>query len=376
MTASMTRRQFVRATPVALPFLFAPSRLLWAQGTPPPPPPRHAVPAYTQTTLVNVIEGEIDHAVDINASGVITGWSATEERGISAAVVWRTPGTAALLPTLGGAGAEARAINDAGHIVGGAQDADGNVRPVLWSDGVATDLGTLGGAMGFATALNERDQVVGYAETADGATHPFLWEEGEMTDLAGWEGDVHIEGLPDDEVRMILDLGGMGQPEAINAEGVIVGAMGSPPFFMHPVIWRDGEMVDLGTLGGDFAGARGINDHGQVVGWSRLTVDEPLATEASERGHAFLWEAGTMRDLGAPAVGGWSRATDINAAGQVAGMGGDTDEDTEAMLLLLGAFARLGGPGAAYGINDAGVVVGAVDAPGGATVGALWTPAS
>jgi probable HAF family extracellular repeat protein len=47
-------------------------------------------------------------------------------------------------------------------------------------------------------------------------------------------------------------------------------------------------MTDLGTLGG-FSGAEAINAAGQVVGWS----DDVLG-----RQHAFLWEDGTMTDLG------------------------------------------------------------------------------
>jgi uncharacterized membrane protein len=30
------------------------------------------------------------------------------------------------------------------------------------------------------------------------------------------------------------------------------------------------KIKDLGTLGGTYAVAKGINDHGQVVGWSTL----------------------------------------------------------------------------------------------------------
>jgi len=42
-----------------------------------------------------------------------------------------------------------------------------------------------------------------------------------------------------------------------------------------------GVMTDLGTLGGEYSVARGINGRGQVVGWSAT---------ADGRHHAFLWE--------------------------------------------------------------------------------------
>ncbi len=74
-------------------------------------------------------------------------------------------------------------------------------------------------------------------------------------------------------------------------------------------------MQDLGTSGGNST-ARGINDSGQVVGYSD--------TSAGDR-RAFLWEDGVMTDLGTlvPTGSGWTltEAHGINDLGQIVGTG-------------------------------------------------------
>ena len=49
----------------------------------------------------------------------------------------------------------------------------------------------------------------------------------------------------------------------------------------HAFLWEGGTMTDLGTLGGRDSGATGINARGQVVGYS---------STASGAIHAVLWE--------------------------------------------------------------------------------------
>src|SRR4051812_43738035 len=69
-------------------------------------------------------------------------------------------------------------------------------------------------------------------------------------------------------------------------------------------------ITDLGTLGGASSSASALNDQGQVVGTS-LT--------ASGQAHAFLYSGGVMADLGTLAGQNYSRAQDINNAGNVVG---------------------------------------------------------
>jgi probable HAF family extracellular repeat protein len=97
----------------------------------------------------------------------------------------------------------------------------------------------------------------------------------------------------------------------INVAGHVVGFALAPDKHAHAFLYRDGQMLDLGTLTGPAGGARGfstayaVNDRGQVVGFS------DTATSAADR--AFVYDNGVMTDLGA------GRAYGINAGGQIVG---------------------------------------------------------
>jgi len=74
-------------------------------------------------------------------------------------------------------------------------------------------------------------------------------------------------------------------------------------------VFMPAELTDLGTLGGSYAVASGINNFGQVVGSS--------ATGESSVTHSFIWAAGQMIDLGLPvgATAVDSAAFGLNGAG-------------------------------------------------------------
>jgi probable HAF family extracellular repeat protein len=128
------------------------------------------------------------------------------------------------------------------------------------------------------------------------------------------------------------------------------------------------SVLDLGTLpGGTNSYATGINNNGQVVGWS---------TTASGYTHAFLYSGGAMTDLGTLPGGSSSEAYGINNNGQVVGWSYTSSGATHAFVYSGGAMTNLGtlagcSSSAAYGINDNGQVVGS--SSGGTTNAFLYS---
>jgi probable HAF family extracellular repeat protein len=95
---------------------------------------------------------------------------------------------------------------------------------------------------------------------------------------------------------------------ALNDRGQAVGASLSANG-ERAVLWEGGKVVELPTLGGD-SRALDINNHGQIVGWSRAEGGEA---------HPVLWENGEIQDLGLFKVGEDAFANKINEAGQISG---------------------------------------------------------
>jgi probable HAF family extracellular repeat protein len=79
----------------------------------------------------------------------------------------------------------------------------------------------------------------------------------------------------------------------------------------HPFLWNGEKLCDLGSFGGSFSTASGINDAGEVVGYSYFPGDLVK--------HAFLWKTGVMTDLGTVGTDPCSFTTNINTKGQIVG---------------------------------------------------------
>jgi probable HAF family extracellular repeat protein len=130
------------------------------------------------------------------------------------------------------------------------------------------------------------------------------------------------------------------------------------PWSRRPGSTAQYAITDLGTLGGTESFAYGVNDFGQIVGYSRTSGDTDT--------HAFLYDNGEMRDLypltlSSPAIG-------VNNFGQIPGGSladsrsyparYDSASGVVTLLGSLGGSTSNGFTGVATAVNNLGQVVG------------------
>ncbi len=205
--------------------------------------------------LPRLAEGKASSGHGINQAGHVAG-VAQDASGVQHAVVWKGVGQAPVdLGTLGGAWAQAIALNDAGQVVGSVA---GGPTPgaFLWTEGSGVQLlGTLGGDWAQALAVNEGGHVVGFSTLPDDSQHPFLWTpQGGMRDLGLPPGAAHAQA------RDINEAGHIAVTATLPDDGY-----GIIP--TRAYLWVEGEWIDLGgDLG--WSGVTALNDNGQVGGYA------------------------------------------------------------------------------------------------------------
>lgn len=291
----------------------------------------------------------------INESGQVTGFSTISAGGPYHAFFWQNDGSGmrdlgTLTPNLSYASSQGFAINDVGQVAGGSYS--GTFRafvtaphgigmtdvspPDVWSpeatginnrgqmvgifnnqniypyshafimnaDGSGfRDLGTIGGAFSAANGINDAGQVTGYAyATSQGQPlHAFI------TDANGFN------------MRDIGTLGGnVSRGLAINNLGQVTGASSAASGHNRAFLTdaNGNNMRDLGNLAqrDDFESwANGLNDQGQVVGWS-ATMKGMSAFVTATNGTG-MYDLNSLSNLPAGVI--LSEANGINELGQI-----------------------------------------------------------
>jgi len=280
------------------------------------------------------------------------------------------------------------------------------------------DLGTLGGPQSFlneegapvfpaSTILNRVGAVAAIGDTS--TPDPFApnYCYGADCDVIyafRWKGGVqtNLGVLPQDPATgpqaPCLDCAWSSWAFWISDNGLVAGEsennetdplVGAPSSLA--VLWKDGKIINLGTLGGYESVAAAVNDRGEVAGAALNSISDPFPGRYPDgeffifgngtESHAFLWHDGTMEDLGT--LGGPdSAAFLLNERGQVAGAG-DVDFASNVVtggptvhpflwqqgkMLDLVADAPAGMFGGTYGsvsgLNDRGQVAGTMNLTG------------
>lgn len=208
---------------------------------------------------------------------------------------------------ISGGTSAAYGINDDGLVAGAAQTSGSSSHAIRWKPGTAPkDLGTFPGqGTSAALGVNKSLQVVGSASVSSVSSQAFLYTDpGPMLNI----GHLSFGGLTPS--TQTVSAGG------INDSGAIAGTsplqLGAPSFayFSRAFIWQAGTMTDLGSLGGGNSMASAINQSGWITG----STATPTAAE-----HAFLWQGSAMTDIGVCNGATSSQGRAINAAGHIAG---------------------------------------------------------
>jgi probable HAF family extracellular repeat protein len=255
------------------------------------------------------------------------------------------------------------------------------------------DLGTFGGPQSYlndgndgnnsATVLDNRGAIAGWADTPTPDPFPVFC----------FDDDCFVSHAFQFHAGVLTDLGALAdgmssQANWISASGLVAGVSqngeidplipGLPE--LRAVLWRNGGITDLGTLpsGGYESFATAVNSRGQVVGEALNTVPDDFSMVGpgflTTQTRAFLWQNGTMQDLGALGTGTDAMAQFINERGQVVGWSYTSSAPNTSCPFFLplasGSFiwdekngmrdiGNLGGTCAiATGVNNQGIVIG------------------
>jgi probable HAF family extracellular repeat protein len=328
----------------------------------------------------------------INRNGDVAGTIAGPSGDTSRAFKWTAAGGMIDIGTLGGASADARAINNAGQVAGTSRTSDYVERAFLWTPGSGMiQVSSAVDTNSVAGYLNAGGAVAGWTRNAAGVDKGFYYSAA--------TGLKRINGFDWGDSLAV----------AINDSGRVAGDSINPDGYTRAFTWTSaGGMVELATPSAYNSTVLAMNNAGEILGqyygsnfsphglffWSPstnvvsvITIDNVQIGEAaalSEDGTVvgqgqityppspvmFLWKVGATTQIISHPQNYPPFPVAINTAGQVAGwVYGAGFQQRAFSWTSTGGFVDLGdlggGSAVAVGVNTAGQIGGSSAIPGG-----------
>ena len=194
---------------------------------------------------------------------------------------------------------------------------------------IVTDLHTLGGPTSVAFGVNQEGRINGDSTLAGGQTRAFLWRNGVMIDLGTLGGPNSDSAFPLNDRG---EVAGLSETATLDPNGEDFCGFGTFLICL-PFVWREGVMTPLPTLGGNNGQASEINNRGQIAGEAENTTkDATCAAPQVLQIRPVIFEDRDIQEL--PTLSdpdGFANA--INDRGQVVGASGSCATPTiHAML--------------------------------------------
>src|ERR1700746_264473 len=142
------------------------------------------------------------------------------------------------------------------------------------ADYIIVNPGGLGGTQARSNSINNRGWMTGWSNLAgDAVEHAALWLDGQVVDLGTLGGLNSIIEFPViNESGLIVGGAETGEPDPYGENFCLVN---NPTGLCRAFLWHNGAMTALPTLGGPDSYATGINASGEIIGWSELAGIDP-----------------------------------------------------------------------------------------------------
>lgn len=190
----------------------------------------------------------------VNDAGTVVGWYRENvQYSPMTAFIWKEGALKVIPPLQAGSNNWPHAINAAGTVVGHSVDSDLRPQAFTYNGDVLTQLQSLSKFGADAYGINVQGWVVGRAYVDDLDSRPVLWRDGQLIDLG------------------MLPAATSATAFAVNAGGVVVGAYELDNNSPRGWVWSDGQLADLNDLVDGLPAhavvldARAVDDQGRIA---------------------------------------------------------------------------------------------------------------